>query len=289
VRASRCLFLLLLLVSFAQRAGQRPHGQPWPRAGVVVPATTRAEILDLLGPVWYYQYGFEGPDLRGHQRVYLVPLYFAEEPLVQAMRQHPESWWLVGNEPNDAYQDNLTPAAYAAFYRRVELLARRAGGAARLVPAGLANADWRWAEAFRQSYRAQYGHYPRVAAWNIHNYILAPGTSQYDVAEFQRRIIAFRGWMAQSGEGDKPLLLTEYGVLYGSGCCQRPLEDPALGIAFLRQATRWLWETDHVQAWSWFCLYSRRQFNGDLLDDAGQLTPFGQAYREAVREGLEVR
>jgi len=192
----------------------------------------------------------------------------------------------VGNEPNDPYQDNLSPSAYAAFYHRVARLARRADLSLRLVPAGIADADWRWARAFRESYRAQFGRYPPVAAWNIHNYILDADRSQYDLAEFQRRILAFRAWMALSGEGGKALLLTEYGVLYGSGCCGQPVEDPAPGVEFMLQASTWLEQTDHVQAWNWFSLDSRQQFNGDLLSPSGELSAFGQAYAAWVRSSL---
>jgi hypothetical protein len=247
---------------------------------VISPLTS--EVLDALGPLWYYQYGFAGPGLPGHQRVYLVSPFFSDERLEQALHDNPRSWWLVGNEPNDPYQDNLTPATYAAFYHRFLGIAQRKAPSCRIAPGGIANADWRWAEAFRRSYRAQYGRYPRADAWNIHNYILDPGADQYDVAEFKRRIIAFRDWMARVGEGNKPLLLTEYGVLYGSGCCNRPLEGPARGVEFMRLATQWLQQTEYVQAWSWFSLDSKRQFNGDLLDASGKLSEFGSAYRDLV-------
>jgi hypothetical protein len=281
---------LIALLALVQRGAMPLPSHPRPRSGVVVIAWTTSAVLDRLGPVWYYQYGFEGPDLPGHQRVYLVPPHFDDDKLLAAMRRAarkgPGSWWLVGNEPNDPNQDNLSPAAYAAFYHRVSRLAKRADLSLRLVPAGIADADWRWAQAFRESYRAQYGRYPQVAAWNIHDYILDADRSQYDLAEFQRRILAFRAWMALAGEGFKPLLLTEYGVLYGSGCCNRPLEDPAPGVEFMRQATAWLEQTDYVQGWNWFSLDSEQQFNGDLLSPTGELNTFGKAYGALVQSSL---
>ncbi len=281
---------LLVILALLQRGAASLPSHPRPRAGIVVITWTTPDVLDHLGPVWYYQYGFDGPNLPGHQRVYMVPIHFDDDALLAAMRRAarsgPGTWWLVGNEPNDPYQDNLSPSAYAAFYRRVERLARWADPSIRLVPAGIANADWRWAQAFRESYRAQFGRYPRVAAWNIHNYILDADRSQYDLPEFQRRILAFRAWMALSGEGHQALLLTEYGVLYGSGCCGRPVEDAAPGAEFMRQTTTWLEQTDYVQAWNWFSLDSAQQFNGDLLSPSGELSPFGQAYATWVRSAL---
>ena len=269
-----------LLLAALLRADARPIGQPWPRQGVVRIGPASAAALDLFGPAWYYQYRFDGPDIPGHQRVYLIPPCFDDTALIRAMHDHLGAWWLVGNEPNDPAQDNLSPGAYAGFYHRALMAARRADWSAHIVPAGIANADHTWAAAFREAYRAQYGHYPPVAAWNIHNYILEPEFSQYDLAEFQRRVIAFRAWMDAIGEGGKPLLLTEYGALYGSGCCGRPIEVPDDAVAFMRAATQWLQATQYVQAWAWFSLDSSGQFNGDLLDPSGALTPFGQTYAE---------
>jgi hypothetical protein len=284
-RAVYALYLLLMVLTL--RRATTLASQPWPRAGLVVALPTTAQVLDRFGPLWYYDYGFDGPDLQGHQRVYMVRPHFDEARLQRALRARPGSWWLVGNEPNDPFQDNLSPGAYAAFFHRFVEIAQCNDRSSRIVPAGIADADWRWAQAFRESYRAQYGTYPRVQAWNIHNYLLDADKSQYDVAEFQQRIVAFRDWMARIGEGHKPLLLTEYGVLYGSGCCDRPIEDPAAGVEFLRQTTRWLQETHLVQAWTWFCLDSRGQFHGDLLQPSGELSEFGDAYRETVREYLD--
>jgi hypothetical protein len=244
---------------------------------VVAISAPGAAELDPFGPVWYYQYGFDGPDAPGHMRVYLVRPGWDDAALRRAARTHPGAWWLIGNEPNDPNQDNLSPGAYAAVYRRASGLLLRADRSAQVAPAGIANADWRWADAFREAYRSEYGRYPRVAAWNIHNYILEPEHTQSDVALFEQRILDFRAWMDRIGAGSAPLLLTEYGVLYGTGCCGRPLEEPALGVAFLRETTRWLSETDHVQAWAWFSLDSQSQFNGDLLA-GGVLTAFGAAY-----------
>ena len=136
---------------------------------------------------------------------------------------------MVGNEPNDPHQDDLSPGAYAAFFHRFATAARAADPTVRMASAGIANADCEWAAAFRDSYREQYGEYPAVDAWNIHNYILEPDRDQLDLAEFQRRIVAFRTWMDEIGEGDKPLFLSEFGALFGlsEGHLGRSAEDGA--------------------------------------------------------------
>ena len=279
-----CALIVVLLLG---RGGAHRSAWSMPREGVVMLGRVSGESLDALGPVWYYQYGFEGPDVPEHARVMLVRPHDSSTRLADAMRARPGALWLVGNEPNDPFQDALSPCAYARFFRWVERIAARSDWGARLVPAGIANADSVYAQAFLDCYQALYGREPRVAAWNVHNYILDEGMSQYDVEAFKERIVAFRDWMRDAGQSHLPLLLTEYGVLYGSGCCGKPAEGPEEGVAFLRATTGWLQETDHVQAWAWFCLDSRSadgvsQFNGDLLAADGALSPFGQAYAELV-------
>lgn len=280
---ANALLLLTLAVGCARGLRSQP---PFPRAGVVVVTQVHAEVLDRLGPVWYYHYGFEGPSLVGHERVLLVHPHYDEVRLAKVLAEHPGSWWLVGNEPNDPHQDNLSPGAYALFYHRFFTDARRMDPSCRLATAGIANADWGWAQAFRERYRSEYGQYPAVDAWNIHNYLLDPAGDPYDVGTFRRRILDFRRWMAEVGEGDKPLFLTEFGVLYQAGATGRDAEDAERVITFMRDTVSWLSETDHVQCWAWFANYTGGQFNGDLYDIEGQLTPLGIAYRDAIAAEL---
>jgi hypothetical protein len=276
---------VLLLVA---RGALPTHAPLWPRCGVVVVARGQPGDLTRLGPVWYYEYGFGGEVLPGHQRAYLVRPAFARQELLQAMRDRPRSWWFVGNEPNDPFQDNLSPAAYAAFYHQVVLTAQRSGSPIWLTPAGIANADWHWAEAFRTSYRQQFGRYPPVDGWNIHNYILEPDASQLDVQTFRQRVLAFREWMARSGEGAKPLFLTEFGALFGdaSSGAQGPYQredTPEEIIAFMDDVVSWMAAGDDVQAWAWFANDTRGQFHGDLFAAPGELSIFGQAYIDTVQ------
>ncbi len=275
-------FIGLLLIAALQRAAggpwlRRPPGGP----GLVAAVWPTTAQLGQIAPLWYYTYGFSGPTVPGYERVYLVPWHYDDEALARALKEHPGQWWMVGNEPNDPTQDNLSPAAYAAFYHRFVEAARRLDPTCRIMPAGIANADWGWAHDFRASYRAQYGRYPPVDAWNIHNYILEPERAPWDLQAFQERIITFREWMARVGEGDKPLVLSEFGVP------QKRLADgsevpPEEVIRFMRASVRWLAETGYVQSWAWFANDTQGRFGGDLYDAQGGLTPYGQAYRDAI-------
>ena len=236
--------------------------------------------LDKLGNVWYYDYSYKSPAIAGHPRLFMVREEPFDKELEKVMRSHPGAWWAAGNEPNDPHQDSRSPAEYARFFHNFTRFAKRADPRCKVIPGGIANADWRWARAFREEYRRLYKRYPAVDGWNIHSYLLDPGLDPYDVAEFKRRILAFRHWMMEIGEGDKPLFLTEFGVLYGAGCCQRPVDPPEKTIQFMREAVTWLAETNYVQHWAWFILNNAGDFNGGLYDAEGRLSPYGEAYRE---------
>ncbi len=280
----------MLLVAGCAAPGRA--GQPFAtRYGVDVgdrPVT--AAQLDRLGPVWYMDWQWRTPTLAGHERLYVVRCWEVrgdQGAIAAAMRASGASWWSLGNEPNDPNQDNVSPEAYAGLYHTFAGWAQGAPRV-RIVPAGIANADWNWAAAYREAYRARYGRYPRVDGWNIHNYILEPGLDPYDGREFQRRILAFRRWLETIGDGGKPLFLTEFGVLYGSGCCERPVDPPERVQAFMRESVRWLDESDVVSAWAWFATYSDL-YNGNLMTPEGELTALGGQYRDRVRERGERR
>jgi hypothetical protein len=248
----------------------------------VVARPTTSAALDLLGTVWYYTYSVDTTSIPGHQRVFLVRPGYDDEGVIQILRENPGSWWMVGNEPNDPYQDNLSPGAYAGFFHRFVEMARATDAHARIASAGIANADWEWANAFREQYLAQYGRYPQLNAWNIHNYILEPELDQLDREEFRRRILSFRDWMGSIGDAGKPLFLSEFGALFGLGNLGRREEDPVRICDYMRDIIRWLESTDHVQWWSWFANDTGGQFNGDLFDSSGSLTIFGTTYASAI-------
>jgi hypothetical protein len=107
----------------------------------------------------------------------------------------------------------------------------------------------------------------------------------------KQQIVAFRRWMAHHGEGDKPLIISEYGVLFptyivdeagrsfstdrvsafmtGSFDLFRTLRDPTLGYAA---------DGDRlVQQWAWYSL-ADSYFNGAL---------FNPITRQATRLGMD--
>jgi hypothetical protein len=239
--------------------------------------------LDQLGSVWYFDYDYRGTPIPGHTRFLTLKVSdsLAEVPVVA--QAQPGAWWQFGNEPNDPAQDNLTPSDYATRYRQFYTLVKGADPSAHIVPAGIGDADWNWADAFREAYRTSYGSYPPEDGWNIHNYLLDSCANATNADAFKSRVLAFRDWMTRIGEQSKPLFLTEYGVLFGGGCCGCPTIPPAAVTDYMNTVTTWMAQTQSVTAWAWFAVNTENQFNGDLFQDGGGITLFGQAYRNLIQ------
>jgi hypothetical protein len=102
-------------------------------------------------------------------------------------------------------------------------------------------------------------------------------TYHIDMAIFDQQIRAFRRWMAERGQQNKPLIVTEYGVLYDNGTLfpiragQPPAytyDDPTPVVDFMLKTFDYFLHTRDcsigyladdcrlVQAWNWFSLNS---------------------------------
>jgi hypothetical protein len=114
----------------------------------------------------------------------------------------------------------------------------------------------------------------------------------YDINIFKTRVIAFRQWMKDQGEQDKPMWITEYGSLFppegnpylyasdndsGNYMVQTydfmlGYKDPSIGYA----------SDDYrlVQKWTWYSLNdARTHFGGALYNSVTQrLTPVGEMF-----------
>ena len=225
-------------------------------------------------------------------------------PIVDA---NPGMHWIVGNEPDRAGQDGLTPATYARFYHEVYTFLKARDPSSQVGVAGVVQATplrLRYLTMVLDEYQARYGAPLPTDLWNLHGFILPenyiwgasipPGLEdfaaegkQYGVGDhgnltiFKVQIVNFRQWMADHGYRDKPLSISEYGILL----------PPAYGYPYatvrnfmLESFNFFLNTTDSttgypadanrlVQNWSWFSLNSPPYdantgigFNGNLFN-----------------------
>jgi hypothetical protein len=239
------------------------------------------------------------------------------ENLPAWLARRPGSVWVIGNEPDTTYggQDELLAEVYADRYYELARIIRKLDPSAKLAFGSIVQPT-----PLRMRYLARA--WDRLVSdaggvrnasllidiWSIHSFILNedPGkwgtgiplgfegdysdaviitdfSDTYNIEIFKQRIIAFRSWMAEKGERDKPLWITEYGSLF-------PPIDPPGGPDYYNisdeDTTSFMLDTfifmlgaeddqagmpadsNHlVQRWFWYSLNEHRYvFGGSLFD-----------------------
>ena len=231
----------------------------------------------------------------------------AIEATIQA---RPGSYWLIGNEPDVAWQDNATPEEYADLYHTVYTFIRERDPSARIAAGGIALPTplrLAYLDRVLAAYQAQYGEPLPADLWSIHLFTLReeagswgigipPGMAEtagelYEIADhgdldiLKGHVVRFRGWMAANGYGDRPLAVTEFGILlpedYGF--------PPEFVQQYLRDSFTYLLTATGeeglvadggrlVQVAFWYILYDDGDYpTGNLYDaPADRLTPLGE-------------
>jgi hypothetical protein len=220
--------------------------------------------------------------------------------------------WLVGNEPDVRWQDNTPPEVYAIAYHRAYHAIKSADPTAQIAIGGISQVTplrLQYLERVWEFYRSLYNEEMPVDVWNMHAFVLReerggwgvnipPGFTIEHRGELweiddhdnltlvERQIWAMREWMAAHGQGDKPLWITEYGILmpaeYGFDTARvitflegsfdlfLTLRDPEVGLAAD--------DFRLVQRWNWYSARDSRYPTGNLFDNYGRSTPIGDAY-----------
>jgi hypothetical protein len=245
----------------------------------------------------------------------------SREVIAQIAAAHPGSLWLMSNEPDSFYQgDPILPEVYAVvyhdFYTYIKGLDPTAlvanGGVVQPTPCRLEYLDIVW-----DTYQQTYAESMPVDVWNIHAFILRevynswgastpPGVDPScgidypmrdgdNVNVLRNHLIAMRQWMKDKGEQNKPLIITEYGVLWPGWLADEDGRtfSPVRVSHFMTQTfDLFLNETypdigypedDYrlVQAWAWYSLSDDQHYNGYLFhSEAKTLSPMGQTYAD---------
>lgn len=236
----------------------------------------------------------------------------------------PGSYWLVGNEPDTTYgqewggQDNLSPETYADRYIEVYNLIKAndptakvgIGGVTQPTPVRLEYLERVWVH-----YVNRFGSEPPSDFWHVHIFLLNEvpgewgagmppdaGSNPYanapvamdpekadSLALFKQRVVALREWMAKHNQQNKPLWITEFGVLMPSDAelnyytiSQRRTRN------FMSNSFSYLWSARDrklglpsdgnrlVQRWYWWTLSAdARKIGGAIYDVRSQTTPSG--------------
>ncbi len=164
--------------------------------------------------------------------------------LTNIITQNLGAKWLISNEPDSPYQDNLTPDIYARAYNELYHLIKSQDATAQIIVGSIVQATpvrLLYLDRVLSSYYDQFNTPLPTDGWSIHNYILNEVSCDYDntncwgavippginwgfgevwglkdtdrIDIFVDRITRFRQWMADRGYTGQPVYLTEYGVL----------------------------------------------------------------------------
>jgi hypothetical protein len=275
--------------------------------------------VDRLGAGWYVDWTTQADPSRPHGMEYVqmirvrgANLSPSGESLERIARQNPGSLWIVGNEPDVLWQDSVTPTEYAAVYHEAYTLLKRADPTCQVAIAGVSQASplrLQYLDMILDAYQTLYGERIPVDVWNVHGFILREERDSWGVGIplgisvdrgrlfeledhdnmeiFRDQIVAFRRWMEERGEGEKPLIVSEYGILMPSeyGFSEEEVRDFMLAtFDFFTTATDPTlgYPADGnrlVQRWAWYSLSDTVYSTGNLFDPAtGQVTTLGLAY-----------
>ena len=275
---------------------------------------------------WYVRYpGFDADppplfDLEFVQIIRLREGYSppSQEAVERYAKEQPGTLWLIGNEPEDLNQDCKIPAEYAQLYYQWYNIIKAADPSAKVGIGGVVQATplrLEWLDMVLQEYETRYGSKIPVDVWNVHGFILQEklgswgcqtpcglsatqgklyGTDDHDnMTIFKEQIVRFRQWMKDNGERNKPLIVSEYGILLSAGHGYGEARVERFMIAtfdyFLTATSSSLgYPADGnrlVQAWNWFSL-DRKHFEGyetyaHLFDPVTKrITALGRAYAD---------
>ncbi len=224
----------------------------------------------------------------------------------------PGSLWLISNEADVKWQDNVTPEVYARLYHEAYAAIKAGDPGAQVAAGGIAEPTplrLQYLDLVLASYQTQFGESLPAQAWHIHNYMLREERNSWgvdippglpddqgvlyaiddsgNVAAFRAQILAFRRWMAERGYRGLPLIVSEFG---------EPMPEeygfpPERLASFLRETWQFFLTASDpalgdptdggrlVQRWCWFSLGYPDYPAGNLRDPAtGAWTEFARVW-----------
>jgi hypothetical protein len=234
-------------------------------------------------------------------------------------------------------QDEMLPELYAQAYHEIYHKITTADPTAKVAIGGIIQATparlWYLDEVWG-TYRNKYGRNMPVDVWNVHNFIfkekcddfgadIPPGcpesvctpndggvpcygkryadTKHNSLEIFDKQIRAFRGWMAGHGQQAKPLIVSEYGIVYhhagmedGKGEVVKNFMRDTFDY-FMTEKDCSLSHQDDcrlVQRWAWYSLDDDRatmnKYSYLFDQDTRQMQALGQTFADYAQNYLDV-
>jgi hypothetical protein len=238
------------------------------------------------------------------------------DEILRLAKLYPGQVWIIGNEPDNRWQDNITAEAYAEQYHDLYQDIKMVDPSAKIAIGGVSQPSelrLSYLDRVLAHYQSTYEVKLPVDWWTVHAYVLREERSSWgadippgftdakgliiepeahgDLMLFKEQLKRFRNWMKENGYQDVPLAVTEFGILL-------PDEfgySPAVTAQYLTETFEWLdtsvdSETGYpdddyhlVQRWAWFSLADDLFPVADLADlNSNHLTAAGEAFQAFV-------
>ncbi len=279
-----------------------------------------------LNAQWYYDWGTKNTkidnDLEYWQMIRVNQDGYkpSKDEILKIIRKHKGYTWIIGNEPDNVYQDNVTPEKYAQIYHELYYLIKNKDRSSKIAIAGVSQATparFAYLEIVLDTYSSLYNEKLPVDWWNIHGYVLREETDSWGAGQpvgvttvdgklyeiedhgnvefFISNLVNFRLWMKENGYQDTPLVITEFGILL-------PVEfgySPSIVADYLNQTSAWMLTYDDeylglpednfrlVQKFAWFSLSDPYFPVSDLVDlQTNSLTEIGKAFSSIITQNI---
>ena len=221
--------------------------------------------------------------------------------------------WIIGNEPDNAFQDNTTPEKYAQIYHELYTLIKSKDRKAKIAIAGVSQPTptrLAYLDKVLESYEQLYNEKLPVDWWNVHAYVLREENNSWgaglpvglskelgelyeieqhgDISIFQQNLINFRKWMKENNYQDTPLVVTEYGILlpeefsYSQEFISNYLKHTSEWMLTYQDEEIGFPDDDYrlVQKFAWFSLSDPNFPSANLADlEKKTLTEVGESFK----------
>lgn len=295
-------------------------------------------VLNTTQANWWYHYIPRSVELANSKarQVYLIRTWFGGkknnhfiewmEYIRKVGKFNQPTYWLIGNEPNVLGQDNTSPEEYAEALFEANQAIRAADPQATIIGPNVLNwtvtckgcpgfsSGFEWTNQMREIYRQKYNREPPFDIWSLHTYSLdwtrLPLINQAQDAE---QVEAFRRYLDNFAvTKDKPIWLTEFGVIWGYDNIEWQQKADSSWTAlprgnyrqdlieeYLRNTITWLERHSNrlnLQRWFVFTSYGGPEvystaFSGIALFDApattANLTNYGRIYSGQIKKHVK--
>jgi hypothetical protein len=271
-----------------------------------------------LGIGWYFDWSWIGTT--GFEDIDFMPLVGGWSPgvhptltqienavIANPLQYRDGTTWLIGNEI--IWDDERTPEQYAVDYHEFYYGIKAINPTYQIaIGSVITSVDYNrpgftgtpieLLQAIRAAYQSNYSEPMPIDVWNIHPYVWTKSTVQEELDDLENQLTSFRNYMLNTGEKDKPLIITEYGLLnphptdwmieYMLGSfdiLESSGHSNGMPADDYRWVQRWAWfvMNDHVWheggpvQWEHCCLYDGITF---------EMKPLGEAYMNYWKTGL---